>query len=150
MTRCNYIAHRLRAHIDGELPAAERQRVLLHLETCAACREQHHRLARVIGRLRDQPFEDTPPHFTANLQVRLASLRAARHPLPWWQRLRRSAAQRLRSVPRRPGVAVAAAALAVALLGVNLFTSRQPGVAETAQWAECSWPRVRNHHCGLG
>jgi outer membrane lipoprotein-sorting protein len=149
MTRCNYVANRLRAHIDGQLLPAERENVRLHLETCAACRAEYRRMAEVLPLLRAQPLDDTPPHFTANLQVRLASLRAARHPLPWWQRLGKSASHRLRSLRRRPGVAVAAGMLAVALLAASLFTSRQPGVAEIARRAEFSWARVRNYHCEL-
>ena len=37
MTRCGYVEKRLRAYVDGELPAGEGKQVALHLETCAAC-----------------------------------------------------------------------------------------------------------------
>jgi outer membrane lipoprotein-sorting protein len=146
MTRCNYVEGRLRAHIDQELSTLERKQVELHLESCAACQRQFRRLESVVRAARSIPHPDAPPHFSANLQLRLAALRAARHPKPWWRRIAKPA---LRPLRVRWTAAGAVAALAGILLAFSLWSNPRPGAAEIARKAEFSWSKVRNYSCEL-
>src|SRR5439155_12072588 len=125
MTRCGYVEKRLRAYADGELPAGEGRQVALHLETCAACRGDLDLIRKTVRTLRACPQEEPPPHFTASLQVRLASLRAARQPAPWWRRWANSA-RTLRPTPSRLGALGLAGAIAAALLVGSFVSTRRP------------------------
>jgi anti-sigma factor RsiW len=57
----SHLGHRLSALIDGELSAAERDRVHAHLASCAACRaeaKELRELKRNMGGLSDVPADD--------------------------------------------------------------------------------------------
>jgi outer membrane lipoprotein-sorting protein len=150
MSGCNYAARRLRAHLDNELASAERVRVAAHLETCAACRRRVASLAETARLASAVPLEEPPPHFTTNLQVRLASLRPVPQPAPpanWWGRLARG--WRAAQLGARPKVALGAAVVLGGVVAAMLIAPPRASVAEIARGAERSWRNTRNYACEL-
>lgn len=145
MTRCSGVEKRFRAYIDGDLTTQERQRIDAHLAACHACHAHLEKLDGAARLARTLALEEPPPHFSASLQVRLASLRAARRPLPWWRRL----PPRASLSSRRLVAAGAGAALGVTLLVASLLGNQQPGVAEIAERSENTWSQLQNYSCVL-
>jgi len=134
---------RLRALLDGELEPGVSRKVLAHLDRCARCQDEHARLKAVSALLQEQELEDVPAHFTASLQVRLASHRRARAAslnrkprlaLPW------------RWTPRRRWAGALVTAAVTAAFCCFAFS---PGIqaAEVARRAELSWMQIRNYGC---
>src|SRR5688572_2181321 len=86
MMTCHSWEPRLRALLDGELPEGEADRVREHLVDCSACQDAMATIAQVtdlVGSL--EAAIEPPPHFSANLQLRLASVRQRREaPLRRW------------------------------------------------------------------
>lgn len=138
MSACSDTQKRLRALLDGELAQGDRRRVLEHMHRCPQCEAAHSRMQSVVEMVRDQVLEEPPPHFAANLQVRLAS--ASRSRWPWWRRFVPEA------VPRRRW-AGATALVAVATLAVYLGFGQRMSVAEIADRAANAWRGVRNYSC---
>ena len=164
MLRCAYVQPRLRGLADGELEPGEHTRVLARLETCAACRESYACVSAVASLCQELELEQEPAHFTASLQVRLASHRRARleekprrsRPTALFagllsglrSRFSRAAAG---SRPNRPvirwhllgGMSTAAVAAALCVFAFSGSIS----AAEVARRAEQSWLRIRNYGC---
>lgn len=151
MSGCNYAAGRLRAHLDGELSGSERQRVAAHLGICAGCRQRLASMAATAELVRRVPLEDTPPHFSANLQVRLASLRAAGPSRPAGGRRHwlRGLTDRLRPVARRPAMALGGAVVLAGIVAAMLIAPPRASVADIARWAGRSWENTQNYSCEM-
>src|SRR4051812_34163093 len=76
MTNC-YDEGRLRAYLDGELPALERAALAAHLAGCAACQAQLGRQRDLAARVR--ALLPAPMH-APEPRAALARLRATFHP----------------------------------------------------------------------
>src|SRR4051794_40332120 len=76
MTNC-YDEGRLRAYLDGELPALERAALAAHLAGCAACQAQLGRQRNLAGRIRS--LLPGPPA-APDARAALHRLRAAAQP----------------------------------------------------------------------
>jgi outer membrane lipoprotein-sorting protein len=141
--RCAYAEPRLRALADGELEPGESRKVFLHLERCAACREQFARTQAMVSLFQEQELEEPPAHLSASIQVRLSRHRRERAPA----RFRLPALPRLRLSPRpwRWVGGLTTAALAAGLC--VSFLSPRIGAAEVARRAEHSWLQIRNYGC---
>ena len=61
MTICEGMEERLNDYVDEALPAAERQEVERHLESCAGCREELHSLRAVVEATAALPRSPRPP-----------------------------------------------------------------------------------------
>jgi hypothetical protein len=59
--KCETIRERLDEYVDGELPEAEFQEFELHLEGCAACREEERLLRSLLAQAAALPREMNPP-----------------------------------------------------------------------------------------
>ena len=163
MSRCVYTEARLRALVDGELEPGESRKILAHLEECAACRDAHARVQSVVTLLQEQELDETPAHFSADLQVRLTRHRQQRAGKQefgrrvlgaFWGRGRSQAGTvpraraSLYGRPRRRwrwlgGLTTIAAAAGVCLL----FLAPKIEAAEVARRAELSWLQIRNYGC---
>ncbi|MCC6628155.1 MAG: zf-HC2 domain-containing protein [Chloroflexi bacterium] len=115
------------ALIDGEVTAAERERVLAHLRTCVACTAVYEDYRRLRARIRDLAPVEPPVHLAPSVWERIDSERRA--PNRWRGRARAVVG----------GVAAMAAALLVAVAlsasdgeatdRVSLLLGRPPVVA---------------------
>lgn len=81
MTLHDQVQPMLSAHLDGELTQADSQRVRIHLEDCADCRQALAELARVRELAADLRFADPPEEKMDELEKKL-SVRAPRR-LGW-------------------------------------------------------------------
>lgn len=105
------LERQLSAYLDNELTAEEGQEVRAHLEVCAACREELVRLQQVKRLLARLPEVAPPETLWTSLRTRVQeALRPQRRDL----------VKIVRAAFRRPVVAVAAAALAIALVAFPL------------------------------
>lgn len=74
----SHVRDELTALLDGALQAAERQRVLAHVEGCPGCRAERDRLANALAALgRLPPPPEPSPGFEQRFHARLARERAA-------------------------------------------------------------------------
>jgi outer membrane lipoprotein-sorting protein len=139
---CRYCEPRLRALLDGELVEVEAARVREHLADCDACQLSLATAAEVSRLVGQIPAEiEPPPHFGANLQLRLASVRGRRGligrlglrsaPRPRWSR-RYSLA----------GVMVAGTVMAL-ILGSPPRLGAQDLVGKVQE----SWGRLQSYSC---
>jgi anti-sigma factor RsiW len=119
----------LSAYADGELTAAEVRAVQEHLLDCAECRELHDRLRSARDLLGGLPPAEPPAGFWTAIRepVLRAAAGAARaepfRPAGWREQLGhawRGLVRRRRLVVRRPGWALAAVALVLALAALPL------------------------------
>ncbi len=68
----NHVVDELTALLDGALDPARRRTVESHLEACAACRAERHRLGAAVSALARLPAPPGPsPSFSARLAARL-------------------------------------------------------------------------------
>jgi predicted anti-sigma-YlaC factor YlaD len=56
MLECRQIDEMLSGYLDGELTQGDRQRVELHVETCAKCRKAYDELAELRGAIGEMSF----------------------------------------------------------------------------------------------
>jgi anti-sigma factor RsiW len=89
----SHLGNRLSALIDGELSAAERDRVHAHLAGCEACRAEANDLRALKRRIRD--LDDVHP--SAALTRRLTSIGEPGAPVPPRRRARRAGPTRPRA-----------------------------------------------------
>lgn len=75
----------VRALVDGTMPAAEREQAKVHLDGCAACREDHSLLCEALALVRPLPAFEPRVGFAA--RVALEARDRAGHPVgaPWWR-----------------------------------------------------------------
>jgi outer membrane lipoprotein-sorting protein len=135
---CDYCEARLRGYLDDELASEEAERVRKHLADCAACRAELGRAAEVSRLLSTLPAElEPPPHFSANLQLRLAGMRgeSARFML---------AARRSRWGRRCSLIAVTMAAAALVLM---LGAPPRLGAQDLVVKVQASWQRLQSYSC---
>src|SRR5512140_3649567 len=78
---CQNVQNSLSAHLDGTLPAEERQRVLLHLARCSGCTLHSEQMVRVRQALRSLPRHAPPAGLGDKLRVLAARERARRQAL---------------------------------------------------------------------
>jgi outer membrane lipoprotein-sorting protein len=137
-SNCQYCEDRLRAYLDGELAGEETELIRRHLTTCAACRVDLDRLsevARLVGML---PAElEPPPHFSANLQLRLTGMR--------WHSVRLPRAARRSRLGRR--FSLIAAGMAAATLAVMLGAPPRLGAQDLVGKVQESWRRLQSYSC---
>jgi outer membrane lipoprotein-sorting protein len=139
---CRYTEPRLRALLDGELAEVEAARVRDHLADCNACQGSLATVAEVSRLVSEIPAEiEPPPHFSANLQLRLASVRA-RKGLRGWLGLREGARPRWSRRYSLAGVTVAGTALAL-ILGSPPRLGAQDLVGKVQE----SWSRLQSYSC---
>jgi outer membrane lipoprotein-sorting protein len=129
--RCIDIEPRLRSFLDGELTDSEAAEIRDHLDGCPSCRaslEAAKGVARLVGRL---PGEiEPPPHFGADLQIRLAALRAPK-PRPRWSRR----------------YSLAGATLAGSLLALILGAPPRIGAQDLVGKVQASWQQLQSYSC---
>ena len=80
--KCEDVADRLSAFIDGELPEAERLRVQQHLEACARCAADRESLSLAWDQVPALPRAAPRTDLWPRLEARLAGDSAPR-PWPW-------------------------------------------------------------------
>lgn len=108
-----HLQRQLSGYLDRELLADEAEAVRAHLEQCASCRATLERLRRVTRLLAALPEKSAPVTLWEAIESRLQQPTGPGAVVTW-----------IRSGFRRPGVAVAAAALIVILLAVPLVRGR--------------------------
>lgn len=139
---CQYVESRLRAYLDGEISPAGERTIQAHLERCPGCRAAHERLIATVALIQDVEIETPPPHFSANLQLRLAHLRSERQ-----------ASLRSRRVFagfwQLPGLryALTFSSLAIAILALFLLSPPGISAAELVGKIQASWGRLQNYQC---
>jgi anti-sigma factor RsiW len=97
-------------YLRGELPPADRERVVRHLEECPDCRQDTEQLRDLLGQLSrsiGQPPEVNWVHYRAELREKLEARREQR--VWWW----------------RPAPLVLSASLAGALLLLAVWSGRE-------------------------
>jgi hypothetical protein len=109
---CAEIVRELTPYLDGELDGDRGSEVRGHLRLCAACREVATAEAALRDGLRALPPVDPPPALWGAIQAQLAAAEVADAQRPAW---RRAAARWGRPAAQAGGVAVLAAAAALAL-----------------------------------
>ena len=115
---------RLSEYVDGDLDAAERAALDVHLQVCAACARTVAELRAVLERAGELEAPAPPADLWPGIAARIAPRRSRVLELPAWRR----------GAPRRwsftlPQLAAAAAALVVlSSLGVWTVLSRRPVV----------------------
>ncbi len=109
------LARQLSAYLDGELTEPDADAVRTHLTQCSVCREELARLRAVKALLARLPEREAP-------QELLAALRT--YPSRPVARLVATVRDVLRGAVRRPGAAVAAAALVLLLVAFPLVRGR--------------------------
>jgi outer membrane lipoprotein-sorting protein len=135
---CQFCEPRLRAFLDGELSTGETDRVRVHLSECEACRYKLEALTQLSRLLSVVPNEiEPPPHFTPNLQLRLAALRPGRAPA--WSSARRPRWSRRYSLA---GVTIAATVVAL-IVGAPPKIGAQDLVGKVQE----SWKRLQSYSC---
>jgi anti-sigma factor RsiW len=122
--------------VDGDLPAAERELLELHLESCSGCRELRAVLVRMAEDLPRLAEADPGPGFVEGVLVRTAwadrARGASRRTPPlrrWWRRVGSGA---WASLVRRPRFAWEAAYVLVLLLMPLIAWAELPGAAAEA------------------
>jgi anti-sigma factor RsiW len=115
-----HVIHRLQRYVDGELPPDVAREVEMHLQTCAACREEHRALADLWSRV-DAAAQPAP---TVSVWPGLRGRSATQHTGPAWSWLRGG---------------LAAVALCAGL-GLGLSVGGGIGPASTAAYAEDEVP----------
>jgi anti-sigma factor RsiW len=125
--RCGEVLDILEAYVDGDLPAAEEERVGVHLDSCPSCAAEL-ALARAIqSELRSLPLPDCPPEVLEKVR------RAGRYKVLSFARPERQ--------PPRPWRLAGAAALLAAAAGLSVFflppfLNDEPSPEEVARAAE--------------
>jgi outer membrane lipoprotein-sorting protein len=128
---CKECEPRLRGLLDGELGPAETDRVRSHLSGCAFCRAVLAATAEVshlVGGL--QAEIEPPPHFEANLQVRLAALRAPARRPRWSRRY-----------------SLAGATVAGTVMALILGAPPRIGAQDLVGRVQESWSRLQSYSC---
>jgi outer membrane lipoprotein-sorting protein len=130
----------LRALQDGELEEAQAERVREHLAECDGCQDALATTVEVSRLVSELPAAlEPPPHFSANLQVRLASVRHRRglfERFEWAGRPRWSRRYSL------AGVTVAGTALALVL-----GSPPRLGAEDLIGKVQESWRRLQSYSC---
>ena len=135
---CHYCEPRLRAYLDAGLTPAETDRVQAHLAVCPACRARLDAVSEVSRLVRSVPAEVEPPaHFGANLQVRLARLRAERS--RGWQAIRRPRWSRRYSL--------AGLTLAGAVAALVFGAPPRIGAQDLVGKVQESWRQLHSYSC---
>jgi anti-sigma factor RsiW len=120
----SHLGHRLSALVDGELSAAERDRVHAHLAACAACRAEANELRALKKRMRGLG-EATPGDA---LTRRLIGIAEPGDPVPPRRRARRMTSPKSRPRPGFRTVPGAGAGAAPAYARPGRFArARRPG-----------------------
>ena len=125
---------RLSEYVDGDLDAAERAALDVHLQVCAACARTVAELRAVLERAGELEAPTPPADLWPGIAARIAPRRSRVLEPPAWRRAAPGAAV----APRRwsftlPQLAAAAAVLVVlSSLGVWTALSRRPVVPEAA------------------
>jgi outer membrane lipoprotein-sorting protein len=139
---CRYCGPRLRALLDGELVEVEAVRVREHLIDCDTCQSSLATAAEVLRLVGEIPAAiEPPPHFGANLQLRLASVRARRG-LRGWLGLEIGTRPRWSRRYSLAGVTVAGTAMAL-ILGSPPRLGAQDLVGKVQE----SWSRLQSYSC---
>jgi len=117
---CTWARERIDPHLDGELRAADAERLQSHLARCASCAREMDLARRVVAELRALPTHACPDAVVARVDARLArgARSRAEHPLA---RVRAWLAGRS-VVFARPAMAVML--VAIAALTVFVLTQR--------------------------
>ncbi len=122
-----HVSELLSPYIDGRVSAEERERIGLHLETCAACRGDLAALQGVVGLLRSVPPVTAPEELRAAIRSRVehAGVPSARGGLGHLPKLRwpRLAAT------WRP-IAAAVAIVVIGVFAANLLGPQLPRLGE--------------------
>lgn len=84
MTECDAVREALQGHLDGELAAAERQRVEAHLAACPACRALAGGYRRLFAALGEPPIPDAPPALVGAVMRRVAAERVREQRCQSW------------------------------------------------------------------
>ncbi|MFQ5537668.1 MAG: anti-sigma factor family protein [Gemmatimonadota bacterium] len=73
---CREVLENLSAYVDGELPAAQVERIEAHLQECDRCERFGGRFAQVIGTLRRELSQAPPvdPNARTRLRDRLSGV----------------------------------------------------------------------------
>jgi anti-sigma factor RsiW len=116
-----HLDYELSAYLDGELDAADRQRVDAHLAACAGCRAALDDLHQMVRRAR--ALDDRPParDLWPGIEARITSACAA-DVVPLGSRRRRV----IFSVPQLAAAAVALMALSAGIAATALRTGTPP------------------------
>lgn len=109
------LERQLSAYLDNELIADDAQQVRTHLETCAVCREELHRLEHVKQLLGSLPEHTPAAQVWEELRQRIEA------PAP---RESEGVLEAIRNAFRRPALAVAAAAFVILLIAFPLVKGR--------------------------
>jgi outer membrane lipoprotein-sorting protein len=138
INKCDTYAMRLRAYLDAELGAQEAERVSEHLARCAACRATLAAITQVSRMVSHLPAEEEPPpHFGANLQLRLAGLRPG--------------SVRARRQPSRPRwsrrYSLAGATVAATLIALILGAPPRIGAQDLVGRVQRSWEQLQSYSC---
>jgi len=80
---CQETAGLIDAFMDGELDAANAERVSAHIETCAHCRRQLEEREGLSRMLRGLPYYDAPPRVHAAVGRTATSIYRRRHVQTW-------------------------------------------------------------------
>jgi anti-sigma factor RsiW len=124
MNTSTHVSHLLDDYIDGWLDDADRTRVRAHVESCARCAAELERLTSLLAAAKELPAAVDPPRdLWVGIERRITPL-----PIP---------VARERSIGRRwariglTGVAVAAAAVALVVIGLSHFLTESGPVASS-------------------
>src|SRR5688572_238899 len=109
------LERQLSAYLDHELTADDAQQVRAHLETCAACLEELHRLEHVKQLLGSLPEPSPAAQVWQELRQRIEASAP---------RESESVLEAIRNAFRRPALAVAAAAFVILLIAFPLVKGR--------------------------
>lgn len=109
------VQRQLSAYLDGELTPADADQVRTHLAGCAICREELSRLQSVKSLLQRLPERSVPEELWTSIRPRIGTPAAP---------LAASLGEMLRTLVRRPVLALGAAALVGALVALPLVRGR--------------------------
>lgn len=79
--RCAHAGKEMSAYLDGELGAAARERLTLHLEACETCRTACAALGNVHALFAQAERYDAPPALSRRVAAAIRSREAIRRPL---------------------------------------------------------------------
>ncbi|MBN2356800.1 zf-HC2 domain-containing protein [candidate division KSB1 bacterium] len=113
--KCNQVKKRLSAYLDGELTAAEAEKVSDHLNRCVGCRRAAEQLRRAYQRLDAGDALPADSFFLTRFRARLSDLGQS-NARPYWQQWLQRAV-----IP--------------ATLAVGLFLGMQLGIHLQQNWS---------------
>jgi hypothetical protein len=81
---CARTRDRLSAHLEGDLPEREREKIAQHLRQCARCAEEERALKETLALLRNLPARKAPPELLEGVRRRIGKEQAK---TPLWKKL---------------------------------------------------------------